>query len=182
MGLSDLTSDRSSVDAFFIGALVVGFLLSLSTFWGRAKGLPLRFRARMAEGLLRAKPWLGPTLALTLTAFGLSGLGASGTGAPSAMAVLAAALAALVCSLAAAGLFRRFMSDGGEPLNGQALIGAVGTVSLAIPEQGVGRVTYVAEGQRRVLPARTHEGTPLLTGSRVIVEDVKAGVAIVEEL
>ncbi|MBS1714305.1 MAG: hypothetical protein JST30_08195 [Armatimonadetes bacterium] len=182
MGLPDHLSDRPIVEAFFIGAIVIGALMALGTSAPLRAIRPPRLRMRLADGFRSAKPWLGPTLTLTLTAFGLAGMTASRFGAGSRTAVVVASLATLVSSLAATAVFKRLMTDAGEPLRGRTLIGSVGTVCLSIPQDGVGRVTYLAEGQRRVVPAKTPDDGPVDTGLRVIVIDVQSGVAIVEEL
>ena len=121
MGLHTLGLERP-FDAVLAAALVGGLVLSVFRALGRLRVRP--FRVRFRQGWSKARPWLLPVTAMTLSAFGLTGLTVSGAGAPATWAATAAVLAALACALGAAGLFSRLLGDGGSPLEGRTLVGA----------------------------------------------------------
>ncbi|MFN7971217.1 MAG: hypothetical protein U0166_02545 [Acidobacteriota bacterium] len=141
-------------------------------------------RAKLARAAARE---IGPPSAVPLvsgvflTIFGAAGLAARGmlgfeTLASAAVALGCGGVAALLGARALAGL----LEDGSGAVRGATLLGAVGRVSLAIPDGGVGSVSYVVEGRRSTLPARTRSGAALPAGCRVVVLAFEDRVALVE--
>ena len=56
------------------------------------------------------------------------------------------------------------------------------TVTVAIPDRGIGRVLFVAQGKRVSRPARTSDGTALAAGRSVLIVSLRRHVAVVEPL
>jgi hypothetical protein len=98
--------------------------------------------------------------------------------------LLGAAMGSLVATLTAAVGIRRYFLTGaaaGE-VRGGVLLGAIGHVSIAIPDGGVGAIAYVVEGHRVTMPARSRDGQALPQRARVMIMDVVGHTAVVEEL
>ena len=83
-------------------------------------------------------------------------------------------------TLAIAGL-RRLTGGEATAMQGGSLVGTVGRVCLAIPADGVGAVAYHAEGKRHTVAARSAANLSLAVDVRVLVTDLRRGVALVEE-
>ena len=177
-------------EKLFIFSLVAGFAFTLLFFLTTGKLRILRSkRFRRFRRMSRTKdgsltPWGTPIfLGMFLTLFGFSGL---------VIRVLLRipmfySLAfAFVTGLASAGagiwLLKRYFAVTANEVNGKALPGMIGHVSLAIPADGVGVVACKSEGRRVTIPARDRSGHAVARGSRVIVVDILDRVALVEEL
>jgi hypothetical protein len=64
----------------------------------------------------------------------------------------------------------------------RSLAGVVGTIALAIPEGGVGKVAHGARGRRSTLPARCADGGAIAKGARVVIVEASSRLAIVQRL
>lgn len=58
--------------------------------------------------------------------------------------------------------------------------GALGRITLEVPDQGVGRVSFVNRGSRVTLPARSLDGRSLPKDTNVLLVEIEDGVALVE--
>jgi membrane protein implicated in regulation of membrane protease activity len=67
-------------------------------------------------------------------------------------------------------------------LAADAVVGCEGTVYLAIPANGGGRVTVIVQGRQRECDAVSADGVALPTGTPVRVVRINAGVATVEKV
>lgn len=178
----------------FGGSLLVGFAFSLLLFLfsGRMRlriprglKLPLvhrAYRSYRSHGSDRSQLPYGPVaLGTFLTLFGLFGLtahvlmrSAGGT------SLLASLLLSIPVTLAFLLLLTRLTASG-KPMQGQALVGSTASVSLAIPDGGVGSIAYVSEGKRHTIPARAPNGQAVEKGQRVLVTGLSGSIALVEE-
>ncbi len=114
-----------------------------------------------------------------LGSFGAVGLILRGTGLATWLALLLALGAGLLIS---AGLFRLFVryvlaAEGSSPSAREAAIGKLATVSTSIPAVGLGSITYVANGRRHTVAARTADDQTLPRGSEVVVVAVDNNIA-----
>jgi len=75
-----------------------------------------------------------------------------------------------------------YFGGGAKEETGSALIGALARISLEIPANGAGRITFEKGGRRGTLPARSHDGRAMPTGCLAFVVGIQAGIALVEEL
>ncbi len=77
--------------------------------------------------------------------------------------------------------FLRFLQAREQPLNpaDYDMIGVLGQVSSAIRPDGVGEAIYVRDGARKLVPARSEDGTAIGRGEEVIVTRYERGIAYV---
>jgi membrane protein implicated in regulation of membrane protease activity len=130
--------------------------------------------------------WAGPLMVgIFLTLLGAAGLVAQvklhfppWPSLLTAVGASAGLTALLILSLARVMMRSAVASE----VRGTDLVGTVGEVSLAIPEDGVGTLTYIGQGRRVAMPARSADGSALSQGTRVMIVRVENHVAYVEEL
>lgn len=69
-----------------------------------------------------------------------------------------------------------------EPLREEdcRIIGALGTVSMTIRENGTGEVIYPVGGSRRCSGARSEDGKPIEKGTEIVIERYEKGIAYVK--
>jgi hypothetical protein len=69
-----------------------------------------------------------------------------------------------------------------EPLReaDRRIVGALGTVSMTIRENGTGEIIFPLGGARRCSGARTDDGTPIEKGTEVVIERYERGIAYVK--
>lgn len=60
------------------------------------------------------------------------------------------------------------------------IIGAIGTVSMAIRENGTGEIIFPLGGGRRCSGARSEDGSPIEKGTEVVIERYEKGIAYVK--
>lgn len=118
-----------------------------------------------------------------LGGFGAAGLIARGLGAAAWLAFALALAGGTLVSIAVFYVFRSVVlaAQGSEAPPFDAAIGKLGTITVAIPNNGLGVVTYVIGGQRLTLPARHAAATPVASGTEVVIVDLHQSVAIVRE-
>lgn len=171
------------IEALFAFSLIAGFVLSLFLLLSGS-----RFRIRLFRRLLRrksgAKGLAVPVpFGLFLTAFGFSGLiFERGFEWPWTVTLFAAATTGTVLFAAAGFFLSRFFADTADSLQGGILRGVTGHVSLAIPENGIGRIAYIADGKRATVAARTVRGEALPGGTRIMIIEFRDRIALVEQL
>ena len=77
---------------------------------------------------------------------------------------------------------RKLMSyDGSIDPADYEIVGAVGTVTVGIRENGTGELVYVQGGARKTCAARSEDGKPIVKGAEVAVAKYEKGVAYVRE-
>ncbi|MCB9794832.1 MAG: hypothetical protein H6741_19170 [Alphaproteobacteria bacterium] len=69
-----------------------------------------------------------------------------------------------------------------QGIPGDALIGTVGVLSVAVPPGGVGAFAYVCEGGRVTRPCRSADRAGLPAGAEVWVSDLHGPLLVVERL
>jgi len=69
-----------------------------------------------------------------------------------------------------------------EPLreSDRRIVGALGTVSMTIRENGTGEIIFPLGGGRRCSGARTEDGKPIEKGAEVVIERYEKGIAYVK--
>lgn len=124
------------------------------------------------------------TVAALVFATGLTGsITARVTTWPMGTQLVVALLAGGAASAAQALLVARWAIPGAradQPDERYLMQGIVGTVTRAVPIDGVGELSYELDGGRHTLPARGIEPTPLPAGTEVVIDRVEDGVAWVE--
>ncbi len=192
-----------SADIWLYGVcLVVGILLSVPSAVGRsarvgrapqsaragtirAPRAPRTGRAGHAQPI-SARPalprysLLNPiALSAFLGGFGAAGLMLRGAEIASLLSLILALGAGLLLSAAIFRLFVRYVlaAEGSSPSAREAAVGKIASVSTAIPAVGLGSVTYVADGRRHTVAARTAAGQSLPRGCEVVVVAVANNIA-----
>ncbi|MEZ0326214.1 MAG: NfeD family protein [Fimbriimonas sp.] len=182
---------EATLRSFFMGCLLAGlsltfllFALTLAEYVGlshRLRALSSLFRLlRRASRHNRERvPALLPTSAAAfLLGFGLIGLNLDGL--PLFLRFFAANVGGFALLSVIWMWLKRLTQSLGEPISGETLLGAMCTVTLTIPQNGVGSIAYISQGKRHTMPARAE--TELPKGAQAIVTDVRSGVAVVETL
>ena len=154
------------MEKLYAFSLIAGFLFSLFLFLsgGRIRLFHIRIRALRHRKHSPASPMLS---GMFLTMFGFAGLLTHSLW----IALLIGGLAALL-----AGLGTR---DTAAQIEGNMLYGRTGHVSLTIPETGIGRIAFVADGKRIALPARAAHA--IEKGKRIYIRSMEGKIAIVDE-
>jgi hypothetical protein len=162
----------------FLASFIAGLLLGVRVmFFGAERR---RLRAVDAMPLRRSEPAVIGFLIM----FGVAGylLTRRGTVSPAAGAGLGALLglawAALVTRLAVATARVKPEHDPEDPR--YVLQGHVAFVSVAIPADGEGTITFAEAGAKRTVRARTIDGTAVAEGEEVCIERLEDEVAFVE--
>ncbi len=179
-----------NVDEVFALSLLGGLVLSLlagvvgARTFGRLR-LPRifpRLRAPTKVGRRFPASWLVPAWAgLLVTLFGASGLGLRHFAHLTPLAsVVGASIIAVVVSSLATWATAAFFSDTARELPTTPLLTTIGHLSVAIPEDGVGAIAFVADGKRVTMPAHSKDGAPLEKGSRVVIIDRVGKAALVK--
>ena len=184
---------------FYLFCFIVGFVLSLVSFFAGAVHIHLPFKMHAP---FHAGPHGGPVGGVRGGWRG--GVHVSWFNASTAMAFLAwfggtgylltrhshlVALASLaisaVAGLVAGTIVFKFMvklmhSD--PPLKSEdyRIEGSIGTLSMPIRENGTGEIVFSLAGARRCAGARCDDGKPLGKGSEVVIERYEKGIAYVK--
>lgn len=177
------TIEPNSFDALFVSCVMAGLIAAVLLFasTGRVR-LPRLLAKRWARANrnVQSLPGHWPVaFAAALSGFGLTGLTLRGL--DPWLVVTLSTCAGLAFAAVLVWSLTRVFAGGDQELRGAALIGTVGRICLSVPEQGVGTVAYVIDGQRRSMPARGADGRGLVVGTEVMVTDVRNRVAFVEE-
>jgi hypothetical protein len=95
-------------------------------------------------------------------------------------------LIATLAGIAAGWIVLRFLlalvGPDDEPLRAEdgRLVGALGTVSMTIRENGTGEIIFPLGGGRRCSGARTEDGKSIEKGAEVVIERYEKGIAYVK--
>ena len=161
----------------FHGAHHVGSLAGA----GHAHGVSLKSGSTKSGGHLS---WLDVSTILAFLAwFGGVGYILTKHSHFVAMAILGFALLA---GLFAGTIVFQFMARLAKATSGQMLDwdyrveGTVGTVSMAIRENGIGEVLFEQNGARKSAGARSEDGTSLPSGTEVVIARYEDGIAYVK--
>src|SRR5258708_18088561 len=187
---------RMTWSDFYLFCFIVGFALSLVSFFAGAVHIHLPFKMHLPfhlghhagagggmRGGLRGGVHLSWFNASTAMAF-LAWFG--GTGYLLTRHVHLVALASLAIStiagVVAGAVVFKFMvklmhSD--PPLKSEdyRIEGNVGTISMPIPENATGEIIFSLAGARRCAGARCDDGKPLEKGAEVVIERYEGGIA-----
>ena len=93
---------------------------------------------------------------------------------------------ATLAGLAAGWVMLRFLiklvGPSDEPLreSDRRVIGALGTVSMPIRENGTGEIIFPLGGGRRCSGARSEDGRPIEKGAEIVIERYEKGIAYVK--
>jgi hypothetical protein len=93
---------------------------------------------------------------------------------------------ATLAGLAAGWVVLRFLiklaGPSDEPLreSDRRVIGALGTVSMTIRENGTGEIIFPLGGGRRCSGARSEDGQPIEKGTEIVIERYEKGIAYVK--
>ena len=162
----------------FLATFIVGLLMAVRVmFFGAERR---RLQAADAMPLRRSEPAVIGFLVM----FGMAGYLFTRHGARSAAAgagvaaLLGLAWAALVTRLAVATARMQPEHDPEDPR--YALQGHVASVSLAIPAEGEGAITFSEASAQRTVRARTIDGSAIAEGEEVCIERLDEDVAFVE--
>jgi membrane protein implicated in regulation of membrane protease activity len=134
------------------------------------------------EGSLPRYTLFNPIAFLSLLGgFGAVGLIMRGLGVSPWLALPVALAGGVVLSFAVFQLFARVVlaSEGTAAPTIEAAIGKLATVTVSIPNSGLGVVAYVIGGQRVTLPARHVAAEPVASGAEVVIVDLEQNVALV---
>jgi asparagine N-glycosylation enzyme membrane subunit Stt3 len=93
---------------------------------------------------------------------------------------------ATMAGLAAGWVVLRFLlklvGPSDEPLRSEdrRVVGALGTISMTIRENGTGEIIFPLGGGRRCAGARSEDGKPIEKGAEVVIERYEKGIAYVK--
>ncbi len=162
----------------FLLCFVVGFALSLFSFFGGSLHLPhmhLHLHGRAGATVF-------PTAMSFLTWFGGAGWLLARYGGVSALLALIAAVA--IGAFGSWLLFRLLQRvlDDEQPLAAEDydLVGVLGRVASPMREGGTGEMIYSQQGTRRGVAVRSEDRAPLARGTEVIVTRFEKGIAYVK--
>lgn len=164
-------------DAFLV-CFVVGFTLSLFSFFGGTLHLPhMHFHLHGRGGIAAF-----PAAMIFLTWFGGAGyLLARHGGISTVWALVVAAVVGLIGSSLLFRLLKRVLDDE-RPLSAEDynLIGMLGRVASPMIEGGTGEMIYSLQGTRRGVAVRSEDNKPLPRGTEVVVTRFEKGIAYVK--
>ncbi len=162
----------------FLLSFVVGFALSLFSFFGGSMHLPhvhLHLHGRAGATVF-------PTATSFLTWFGGAGyLLARYGGIPTLLALAGAAAIGIFGSWLLFRILRKVLDDE-QPLSADDydLIGVLGRVAGPMREGGTGEMIYSLQGSRRSVAVRSEDYAPLPRGTEVVVTRFERGIAYVK--
>jgi membrane protein implicated in regulation of membrane protease activity len=187
---------------FYLFCFIVGFALSVLSFFAGAVHIHLPFKMHLPSHL--GHHGAGGGLRVGVRGGARGGTHISWFNAASAMAFLAwfggtgylltrhshlVALASLAIStlagIAAGGAVFKFMvklMQSDPPLKDEdyRIEGSVGTLSMPIRENGTGEIIFPLAGTRRCAGARCEDGKALEKGTEVVIERYEKGIAYVK--
>jgi hypothetical protein len=171
-----------TLPTFFLGCLVFGFMFSAIAFLAGSLHLDLHVHADHS-GHGHAKLNFG-SLAAFITWFGGTGYILSRFTGVGLLLVMAGSIAAGFAGAAFIVIFvAKVLARGDVPLDpaDYRIIGALGTVSSPVLQNGTGEMIFVQQGRRAGIPIRSENGHPIATGREVVVTRYEHGIAYVRE-
>ena len=116
-----------------------------------------------------------------LTWFGAAGyILYTGLGVFLPLAILAALGAGLLAAWLTLQFLVRVLLAGAKPAEPEQVEGKVGTVTTAIPADGIGEIVYVLGGARHSDGARAIDRQPIPKGTEVVITRIEKGIAYVQ--
>lgn len=169
----------------YIAALLAGLTLAVRVMVaGVLKPLPL---GALPEFAIARRARYSPSLfAAGLTSFGVVGAALVRLGAPGGAARLALACAAAAAAVSVASLLLKWWALSpvapADPEDDPrfSLQGLPARITRAVVGDVPGEVTFRADGQPHVLPARAIDGGELAAGTEVVLDRIEGGMAWVE--
>lgn len=158
------------IDRLLDGSLVTGGVFLIIGIVGGV----LLLVSLLLDGIFDAFDFGDGPLSLTTIAaftaiFGFTAFASVGAGMTTPVAALVGSLAGVVGGAAAWWLSRLIRSaESTTAVSGDDLVGALGSVVLAIPQQGLGEVALTRHGERISLSATAAEPIPRGTAVRVV--------------
>ena len=178
-----------TLEMFFLGCFVFGFVLSFLAFLGGSSHVHLHHGAHgIHHGHggthgAAAKFNFG-TIAAFLTWFGGSGYLLTSWGRVGLVLILAAAIVTGLIGGAVVFLFAaKVLAPGDKALDPEdyRMIGALGKVSSPVRPNGTGEMIFVQQGRRAGVPIRSENGASIPAGTEVVVTRFEHGIAYVRE-
>ena len=182
---------------FYLLCFLVGFSLSVLSFLAGAVHLHLPFKMHLpfhggghhlAHGGgshgNASLSWFNASTAMAFLAW-FGGTGYLLTRHSHLIGLLVLGIS-MLAGLAAGWLVFRFMvklmQEKDAPMNSDdyRLEGSIGTVSMAIRENGTGEIIFSLNGVRRCSGARAADGKPVEKGAEVVIERYEKGIAYVK--
>jgi membrane protein implicated in regulation of membrane protease activity len=179
---------------FYLFCFVVGFTLSVVSFFAGAIHIHLPFKMHMpfhvghhggAGGGLRGGvhvSWFNASSAMAFLAW-FGGTGYLLTRHSHLIALASLAISTLAGLVAGTAVFKFMVKlmHSDPPLSSEdhRIEGNLGTISMPIRENGTGEIIFSLGGSRRCAGARCEEGKPLEKGAEVVIERYEKGIAYV---
>lgn len=188
---------------FYLFCFIVGFALSVLSFFAGAAHIHLPFKMHLpfhaghhggigggmrggfrggAQGGMHVS-WLNASSAMAFLAwFGGTGYLLTRHAHLVAMASLAISTVAGLAAGTAVFKFMVKLMHSDPPLKSEdyRVEGSVGTLSMPIRENGTGEIIFSLGGARRCAGARCEDGTSLAKGVEVVIERYEKGIAYVK--
>jgi membrane protein implicated in regulation of membrane protease activity len=182
---------------FYLFCFVVGFTLSLVSFFAGAVHIHLPFKMHLPfhvghdgggglRGGLRGGvhvSWFNASTAMAFLAW-FGGTGYLLTRHAHLVALASLALSTVAGLVAGAVVFKFMVKlmHSDPPLKSEdyRIEGNVGTISMPIRENGTGEIIFSLAGARRCAGARCDDGKPLEKGAEVVIERYEKGIAYVK--
>jgi hypothetical protein len=177
-----------TLESFFLGCFVFGFVLSLIAFLAGSSHLHLHHgHVHLGHGQGNGQgvsKFNFGTIAAFLTWFGGTAYILSTWGGVGLALVLAGAVLGGIAGGSLIFLFAaKVLAPGDRPLNpaDYQMIGALGIVSGTVLPGGTGEMIFVQQGRRSSVPIRSERGTLIPKGKEVVVTRYESGIAYVRE-
>ena len=185
---------------FYLFCFIVGFTLSLVSFFAGAVHIHLPFKMHVPfhvghhggvggglRGGLRGSvhvSWFNASTAMAFLAW-FGGTGYLLTRHSHLVAAVSLSMA-ILSGLFAGWIVFRFMlklvqvDDAPMSSEERRVEGALGTVSMRIRERGTGEIIFSLGGARRCAGARSDDGRPIEKGTEIVIERYEKGIAYVK--
>jgi hypothetical protein len=181
----------------YLSCFLVGTTLSVLSFLAGVVHVNLPFKVHMHLHLPHVHmhhgaahsggthiPWFNATTMLAFLAW-FGGVGYLMTKYSHVETLLIAGVAT-AAGMAAGWVMLRFLAKlvgPSEPLRewDRQVLGALGTVSMTIREDGTGEIIFPLGGSRRCSGARSSDGAAIAKGTEVVIERYEKGIAYVKK-
>jgi hypothetical protein len=178
----------------YLFCFLVGALLSVFSFLAGAIHLHfpfkmhLPFHAQAAHGASHGGgphiSWFNASTVLAFLAWfgGVGYLMTKYSHVETFFIIAIATLAGLLAGWVVLRFLLKLVGPSDEPLHEEdrRVIGALGTVSMAIRENGTGEVIFPLGGGRRCSGARSEDGKSIEKGAEIVIERYEKGIAYVK--
>jgi membrane protein implicated in regulation of membrane protease activity len=179
---------------FYLFCFLVGVSLSVISFLAGAIHLHLPFKMHFhihgaahhgaGHGGGTHVSWFNATTVLAFLAWfgGVGYLMTKYSHAETFFIVGMATLAGLSAGWMMLRFFVKLVGTPDEPLRDEdrRIVGAIGTVSMAIRDDVTGEIIFAMGGGRRCSGARSEDGAPIEKGTEVVIERYEKGIAYVK--